>query len=131
MMDFNIQYDLHRIRMVQSIYRTFRRISDSAHGNVKGISGCLTPGSLHKVLTVADVYGLNFMDIGAGDGKPMAAAMACGASSAYGFELPENQANKFIFKAALSRISDSLFSKSSISRVRLEFKDIEQARSIF
>ena len=103
-MDFNIQYDLHRIRMVQSIYRTFRRISDSAHGNVKGISGSLTPRSLHKVQAVADVYCVNFMDIGAGDRKPMAAAIACGASSAYGLELQENRANKFIFKAAMSRM---------------------------
>jgi hypothetical protein len=66
---------------VRSIYRTFRKISDNAHGNVKGVSGCLTPGSLHKVLSVANVYGSNFMDIGAGDGKPIAAALVSGANS--------------------------------------------------
>ncbi len=49
----------------------------------------------------------------------------------YGFELPENRASKFIFKAAMSRIWDSLFPKSSLSRARLEFKDIEQVRAIF
>ena len=49
----------------------------------------------------------------------------------YGFDLPENRASKFIFKAAMSRIWDSLFPKSSLSRARLEFKDIEQVRAIF
>jgi hypothetical protein len=35
---------------------------------VNGVSGSLTPGSLHKILTVAGVYyGYNFCDIGAGD----------------------------------------------------------------
>ena len=51
----------------------------------------------------------------------------------YGFDLPENRASKFIFKAAMSRIWDSLFPKSSdssLSRARLEFKDIEQVRAI-
>jgi hypothetical protein len=49
----------------------------------------------------------------------------------YGFELQENQASKFIFKAVMSRISDSLFPKSSLSRAQLEFKDIEQVHAIF
>ena len=112
---------------VRSIYRTFRKISDNAHGNVKGVSGCLTPGSLHKVLTVANVYGSNFMDIGAGDGKPIAAALVSGAKTAHGFELPENRANAFIFNAAMSRIAMSMFPNLSVlSCARLDFQDIEQ-----
>ena len=110
----------------RSIYRRFRKNSDNSHGNVKGVSGSLTPDSLYKVLTVADVNETNVVDIGAGDGKPLAAAMAYGASSAHGFELPENQANAFIFKAAMSMIVNSMFLNPSVlSRVRLEFKDIE------
>ena len=42
-------------------------------------------------------------------------------------ELPENQANAFIFKAAMSQFANSMFPNSSIlSRARLEFKDIEK-----
>ena len=111
----------------RSIYRNFRKISDRTHGNVKCISGSLTPDSLFKVLRIADVHGSSFMDIGAGDGKPLAVAVACGASSAHGFELPENRANAFIFKAAMSQFVNAMFPNSSIlSRTRLEFKDIEK-----
>lgn len=111
----------------RSIYRTYRKISDNAHGNVKGVSGSLTPDSLYKVMTVANVYGSNFMDIGAGDGKPIAAAMVSGAKTAHGFELPENRANAFIFKAAMSRIAKSMFPNLSVlSCARLDFQDIEQ-----
>ena len=93
---------------------------------MKGISGSLTPGSLYTILRVGDVYGLNFLDFGAGDGKAIAAAMAEGANSGHGFELPENQANEFIFKAAMIQIKKLIDSESSFSRVRVEFKDIHQ-----
>ena len=83
-----------KFQCVQSIYRTFRKISDNSHSNVKGISGSLTPGSMHKKFTAADVNGVNFLDIGAGDGKPIAAAVAYGASSAQGFELPEKPSER-------------------------------------
>ena len=50
------------------------------------------------------------MDCGAGKGIPMGAAMALGASRVYGFELPENKANKIIFEAAINRnhLSDGI-----------------------
>lgn len=84
---------------------------------------------MHKIFTAADVNGVNFLDIGAGDGKPIAAAVAYGASSAQGFELPENQANAFIFKAAICQIAKLKISKSSVlSRAQIVFQDIEQVR---
>lgn len=49
---------------------------------------------MHKKFTAADVNGVNFLDIGAGDGKPIAAAVAYGASSAQGFELPEKPSER-------------------------------------
>ena len=116
-----------QFQCVQYIYRTFRKTSDNSHGNVKGISGSLTPGSMHKIFTAADVNGVNFLDIGAGDGKPIAAAVAYGASSAQGFELPENQANAFIFKAAIqfSQIAKLKIPKSSVlSLAQIVFEDI-------
>ena len=119
-----VDVELQRIR---TIYRKFRSVADNAHGNTIGVSGSLTPDSLHKVLQIAKVFGSHFLDIGAGDGRPMAAAMASGASSVHGYELPQNQANAFIFNAAMRQITHSLFSIPSYdSRVRLEFEDIEQ-----
>jgi 2-polyprenyl-3-methyl-5-hydroxy-6-metoxy-1,4-benzoquinol methylase len=75
------------LQRTKVIYRTFRRISDNAHGNTTGISGSLTPDSLKTVLRAADVFGSRFLDIGAADGKAMAAALASGAFSVHGFEL--------------------------------------------
>ncbi len=102
-------------------------ISDNAHGNVKGISGSLTPGSLNKVFRDANVFGSKFLDVGAGNGRAMAAAYGSGASSVYGFELPDNQANAFIFEAAMRKIAQCRFFKSStLHRARLDFTDIEK-----
>ena len=123
-----------QVKRFRVIYHVFRKVSDNAHGNVKGVSGSLTPGSLHKVLTDADVFGLKFLDIGAGDGRAIAAALASGASSASGFELPDNQATAFIFEAAMRKIEQSmLFTSSTMCRrrARLDFTDIEQVQPDF
>ncbi len=49
------------------------------------------------------------------------------ASSVYGFELPDNQANAFIFEAAMRMIAQCRFFKSStLHRARLDLTDIEK-----
>jgi hypothetical protein len=54
----------------------------------------------------------------------LAAALTSGAAKANGFELPENQANQYIFQAAM-RISSKLCHIPDISRrVMLDFNDI-------
>jgi hypothetical protein len=55
----------------------------------------------------------------------LAAALTSSAAKAQGFELPENQANQYIFQAAMRRISSNLCHIPDISRrVMLDFKDI-------
>ena len=68
----------------------------------------------------------------------VAAAVADGACSAQGFEanfeLPENQANAFIFKAAIqfSQIAKLKIPKSSVlSLAQIVFEDIKQVRRCF
>jgi hypothetical protein len=61
----------------------FKKVSDGAHGNTRGISGSLTPCSLFKVLSAVDVYGRNILDIGAGTSVVLAAALTSGASKAH------------------------------------------------
>jgi hypothetical protein len=64
----------------------------------------------------------------------VAAAVAYGACSAQGFELPENQANAFIFKAAIqfSQIAKLKIPKSSVlSLAQIVFEDIKQVRRCF
>ena len=94
---------------VKRVYTIVRTVCDNAHGNVAGFYGTVTPHSLYKIFSELDVYGGNFVDCGAGEGIPMGAAMALGASRVYGFELPspENKANKIIIEAAINRNPDS------------------------
>ena len=107
------------------VHRIFKRVSDGAHGNTRGFHGSLTAYSLQKIFNEVDPYRTNFLDIGFGTGVVLAAALTSGAAKAHGFELPENQANQYIFQAAMRRISSKLYHIPDISRrVMLDFNDI-------
>ena len=43
------------LERTKRVFRVFKKVSDGAHGNTRGISGSLTPCSLHKVLSAVDV----------------------------------------------------------------------------
>ena len=109
---------------VQQVYSIVRTVCDNAHGNTAGFYGTVTPHSLYKIFSELDVYGCNFVDFGAGKGIPMGAAMALGASRVFGFELPENKANKMIFDAALNRMASKLHDQSILHRAHFGLHDI-------
>ena len=79
----NTGSDIMSLERTKRVFRVFKKVSDGAHGNTRGISGSLTPCSLHKVLSAVDVYGRNIMDIGSGTGVVLAAALTSGASKAH------------------------------------------------
>ena len=106
--------DIMSLERTKCVFRVFKKVSDGAHGNTRGISGSLTPCSLFKVLSAVDVYGKNILDIGSGTGVVLAAALTSGASKAHGIELPENQANQYIFHAAMSQISKNVINFPNI-----------------
>ena len=114
--------------IVKRVYTIVRSVCDNAHGNIAGFYGTVTPHSLYKIFSELDVYGSNFVDCGAVKGIPIGAAimMALGASRVYGFELPENKANKIIFEAAINRMaSKNCFNDPSLlHRVHFGLKDI-------
>jgi ribosomal protein L11 methylase PrmA len=113
------------LEKTKSVVRIFKSVSDGAHANTRGFHGSLTAYSLQKIFHEVDPYGRNFLDIGFGTGVVLAAALTSGAAKAHGFELPENQANQYIFQAAMRRISSNLCHIPDISRrVMLDFKDI-------
>ena len=110
---------------IQKVFSFFKKISDGAHGNTSGFHGCLTPHSTWKILKALDVFGRSVEDIGAGNGIFLSAALSKSASKAHGFrgfELPGNEANRYIFKAAMARMA-KIF--SSRAHADLEFKNIE------
>jgi hypothetical protein len=113
------------LEKTQSVYRLFTRASDGCHGNTRGFHGSLTAHSVQKILNAVDVFGKNFMDIGFGNGVVLAAALTSGASKAHGFELPENQANQYIFQAAMRKIIKKVCLIPDFSRrAFLNFNDI-------
>ena len=86
------------------IYKCYKRVSDGCDGKSVGFGGSLSPGSMARLFGVVDMYGIRSVDMGAGDGRFMVAAMANGAGSAIGYELPENLPQKLIFDAVSSRL---------------------------
>jgi len=116
--------NLVRIKKVCSL---FKKTSDGAHGNTSGFHGSLTPHSTWKIFEALDVFGRSFADLGAGNGVLLSAALSNGASKAYGFELPENKANRYIFKAAMARMTKVF---SSRARAHLEFKNVEKVETV-
>ena len=108
---------------IKKVYCLFKKISDGAHGNTSGFHGSLTPHSMWKIFQEIDVFGSSFADIGAGNGILLYAALINGAGNAHGYELPENKANRYIFKAAMARMTKIL---SSRARAELEFKNVEK-----
>ena len=114
-------------KKIKSVYRWFTNVSGGAHGNTRGFHGSLTAYSLQKIFNEVDPYGRNVLDIGFGTGVVLAAALTSGAAKAHGFELPENQANQYIFQAAMKRWSKQHYYNIDISRQAvLEFNDVEE-----
>ncbi len=108
---------------IKKVYSLFKKISDGAHGNTSGFHGSLTPHSMWNFFQEIDVFGSSFADIGAGNGILLYAALINGAGNAHGYELLENKANRYIFKAAMARMTKIL---SSRARAELEFKNVEK-----
>ena len=98
------------VREIRIIYRRYKKISDGCDGKLYiGFGGSLSPQSLDQLFQAMNVYGCRFVDMGAGDGRVLVAVLAAGgASSAVGYELPENAAQKFVFNGVLSTLPQRL-----------------------
>jgi predicted RNA methylase len=118
---------MNALQKTQSVVRMFKAAAGGAHGNTRGFHGSLTAFSLQKILSAVDPFGKSFVDIGFGTGVVLAAALAAGASKAHGYELPGNEANRYIFQAAMKRWSKQHFYNNDLSRQAvLEFNDVEE-----
>ena len=82
-------------RCILWVFALFRRASDGADGS--------TSHGFNGTLNAVDIYGKHF-DLGAGEGRVLVSAVACGAGSAIGYELIQNKAHKYVFDAVLSRV---------------------------
>ena len=77
---------------LNTVYGHFKKASGGCDGGVEGHNGSLNPICLFLILQHLDVYGRRLVDLGAGEGRVLASALACGAEGVYGHELPANRA---------------------------------------
>ena len=94
-------------KAIRQVYGYFRKASDGCDGKADGFGGSLSPKSLADIFKLMKIVGRKVVDLGAGEGRVLAAAHVLGALSAVGYELPGNKAQKFVFDAVILRISTS------------------------
>ena len=99
-------------RAVRRVYSHYRKASDGCDGKADGFGGSLSPKSLADIFKLMKIVGRRVVDLGAGEGRVLAAALVLGAQSAIGYELPANIAQKFVFDAVILRIISSSAPKS-------------------
>jgi hypothetical protein len=120
----NINHGLDRFKR---IYATIRVVADNAHGGITGVHGSVNPSGVAEIFHAMDLFGSDFVDIGAGNGVLLACAIVAGSSKITGIELPENDANKFIFTALMSRLEQTMIPPGySVGRIFWKSQDINE-----
>ena len=95
-------------KMVNLVYRTMKKCSDGADDGVVGFNGSVTASSLVKILNSIHAPRHNFVDLGAGAGRVILAALAIGANTSVGVELPENVSQTILFRSARHMLQSKL-----------------------
>jgi predicted RNA methylase len=76
-----------------------------ADGKNDGFGGSVNANGLLRIFNASELKGQRLVDIGIGTGLVAASAIAYGADSAYGHDLPANYTQAEIFDAVLDRMS--------------------------
>ena len=87
---------------IRDVYAQFKRSSmGGCDGRSCGCNGSLAPIWLSRVFEMLGIFGQRLVDLGAGEGRVLVAALVCGAHNVLGYELPENQGSKYLFDSVL------------------------------
>ena len=87
---------------IRDVYAQFKRSSmGGCDGRSCGCNGSLAPIWLSRVFEMLGIIGQRLVDLGAGEGRVLVAALVCGAHNVLGYELPENQGSKYLFDSVL------------------------------
>jgi hypothetical protein len=91
------------LKLVTRIYALCKTVTGGgASGSTEGTGGSVNPLGMVRIFRAMRIQGRNFVDLGAGDGRVLAAAAACGAHTAWGCELPGNTGCIMIFNALMA-----------------------------
>ena len=69
-------------KAIRQVYSYFRKASDGCDGKADGFGGSLSPKSLADIFKLMKIVGRKVVDLGAGEGRVLAAAHVLGALSA-------------------------------------------------
>ena len=111
----NIGFFCIAAKAIRRVYSYFRKAADGCDGKAFGFGGSLSPKSLSAILCTMKIVGKRVVDLGAGEGRVLAAALALGALSAVGYELPGNSAQQFVLDAVMKRMISSSFALESFN----------------
>ena len=101
------------------VYKIFRKCGDGADGGGTGVDGSVNSSSLIKNLNSLHVRNADvFLDLCARDGRVILAALAMGANTSFGFELPQNISYSLLFNAAQSMLQTRRFNASKCAPIQ-------------
>lgn len=94
------------LNLVTRIYALCKTVTGGgASGSTEGTGGSINPLGMVRIFRAMRIQGRNFVDMGAGDGRVLAAAAACGAHAGWGCELPVNAGCIMIFNALMDMMA--------------------------
>ncbi len=109
------------------VNRLYYSRTNGISGGVVGVDGSLNGRSTMLVLQGLHAKGRVVMDMGCGDGRFMAAALAGGARKVVGCELPDNHAQLRIFNSVLGKMARVFKGFSTYkSKVKYLLQDIDK-----
>ena len=92
---------------IDMIHALFKTVSGGgAEGGSEGLSGSVRAMCYKRIYKHLGINGNMVVDLGAGDGRMLMAAIAGGASKAIGYELPGNASRKCVFDAAQKKLKE-------------------------
>ena len=90
-------------RIVQ-VFGWYRRFGGGDGGN-EAVNGSINPFGLFQIFLILGIIGQRLVDFGIGEGRVAAAAIACNADSAFGFDLASNFGYAWLFSAVLDSMA--------------------------
>ena len=90
--------------MIHALFKTAS--GGGAEGGSEGFTGSVRAMGYKRIFKHLGIDGNMVVDLGAGDGRMLMAAIAGGASKALGYELPGNASRKCVFDAVQKRLNE-------------------------
>jgi hypothetical protein len=92
------------VKKLQQVFNWYRQFG-GADGSNEGMNGSVNANSLFDIFQVLNIIGETVVDFGMGEGRVAASAIAYGALSAFGYDLPANFTYCINFSAVMDKMA--------------------------